>query len=212
MSIGILLVDDHAILRDSLQVLLEAQADFKVLGTAANGRDAIEAAVRLRPDVVIMDINMPLLNGIEAAARIREKLPGGGVIILSMHGSREHVHRALQAGARGFLLKESAGAELVAAVRAVRAGRRYLTERIADSLIDDYASDRPRGSPLASLSARERQILQLVVEGHTNAETARLVSLSVKTVESYRSRLMRKVGVEDLPALVRFAMEHGLVQ
>jgi DNA-binding NarL/FixJ family response regulator len=210
MSIAVLLVDDHAILRDSLQVLLEAQPDLKVAGTAANGREAVETALRLRPDVVVMDINMPLFNGIEAAGRILEKLPGTGIVILSMHGSREHIHRALQTGARGFLLKESAGTELVAAVRAVHAGRRYLSERAAEMMIDDYVSGRPGASPLERLSARERQILKLVVGGHTNADTARLVSLSVKTVESYRARLMRKLGVKDLPALVRFAIEHGL--
>jgi DNA-binding NarL/FixJ family response regulator len=160
-----------------------------------------------------MDINMPGLNGIDACRRICERRPESRVLILSMHGTSEHVYRALQAGARGYLLKESVGAEVERAVRALAAGRRYFGEKIADLAIDDWLGQRQKAaSPLDSLSDREREILQLVVDGKTNAEAAALLGLSVKTVETYRSRMMTKLGVDDLPGLVRFAIEHGLTQ
>lgn len=208
--IKVLLADDHAVLRDGLRALLEAQPGIEVVGTAVDGPEAIAAALKLAPDVVVMDINMPGLNGIEACGRICERRPQTQVLILSMYGTSEHIYRALQAGARGYLLKESAGTEVVRAVRALASGRRYLGEKIADLAIEDYLAARPKGSPLDSLSAREREILQLVVDGKTNAEAAAMLSLSVKTVETYRSRLMTKLGIDDLPALVRFAIGHGL--
>jgi DNA-binding NarL/FixJ family response regulator len=212
MSIGVLLADDHAVVRDGLKALLEAEADLSVLGAAADGDAAVKEARRLKPDVVIMDISMPGLDGVEATRHILQALPATRILMLSMHGSSDHVLRALQAGARGYLLKESAGAEVVAAVRAVHAGRRYLSEKIADTAIDDFIATHHTASPLESLSAREREILQLIANGHSNPETARLLSLSVKTVETYRSRLMQKLGIDNLPALVKFAIEHGLTQ
>ena len=210
MTIRIVLADDHAMMRDGLKALLEVQADLNVVGVAVNGREAVDCARRLKPDVMVMDVAMPELNGIEAARRIRELLPEAKIVTLSMHGTSEHIYRALQAGALGYLLKESAGEEVVAAIRAVSAGRRYLSEKINETMISDYLHERHTASPLERLSPRERAVLQLVVEGRTNAEIAKSVSLSVKTVETYRSRLMRKLGVEDLPALVKFAIEHGL--
>lgn len=212
MSIGILLADDHTVVRDGLKALLEAEAGLSVLGVAADGNTAVIQARRLKPDVVTMDISMPVLNGIEAARQILQALPATRIIMLSMHGSAEHVYRALQAGACGYLLKESAGVEVVTAVRAVHAGRRYLSEKIAETAIDDFIAARHTESPLESLSAREREILHLVVDGHSNPETARLLSISIKTVETYRSRLMQKLGIDNLPALVKFAIEHGLTQ
>jgi DNA-binding NarL/FixJ family response regulator len=212
MSIGILLVDDHALVRDGLKVLLGNEPDLKVLGVAGDGQAAIVEASRLKPDVVTMDIAMPLLNGLEATRRILQLLPDTGIIVLSMHGSAEHVHRALQAGARGYLLKESAGTEVVAAVRAVYAGRRYLSAKIAETAIDDFVAVHHRESPLESLTARELEILKLVVDGRRNADVAQSLSISVKSVETYRSRLMKKLGVHDLPALVKFAIEHGLTE
>jgi len=213
MSITVFLADDHAVVRDGLRFLLEAEHDIKVVGDAANGRDAVRRVVQLCPDVAIMDIAMPELNGIEAARKIGQVCPSTQVIILSMHSTTEHVFRALQAGARGYLLKESAGIEVVNAVRAVHAGHRYLSQRISDRLIDDYVHQRQdaeaRG-PLARLSPREREVLQLVVEGKSSAEIADILSLSLKTVETYRSRLMRKLGISDLPGLVKFAIQHGL--
>lgn len=213
MTITVLLADDHAVVRDGLRLLLEAQPDLSVIGDAANGREAVRQVARLCPDVVVMDIAMPELNGIEAAREIGEVCPSTQIIILSIHSTTEHVFRALQAGARGYLLKESAGIEVVNAVRAVHAGHRYLSQKISDSLVDDYVRQRQAAeakSPLARLSPREREVLQLVVEGKSSAEIADTLSLSVKTVETYRTRLMHKLGVSDLPALVKFAIQHGL--
>ena len=208
----VVLADDHAVVRDGLRVLLEAQSDISVVGDAANGRQAVRLALQLHPDVVVMDIAMPELNGIEATQQIHDASPSTQVLILSMHSTAEHIFRALQAGARGYLLKDSAGAEVVAAVRAVHAGRRYLGQKIASAVLDDYISERHRSSPLDSLSPRERQILQLVVEGKSSAEAAALLFLSPKTVDTYRSRMMQKLGIGDLPSLVKFAIQHGITQ
>ena len=213
MSITVFLADDHAVVRDGLRFLLEAQPDIRVIGDAANGRDAVRQMTQLYPDVVVMDIAMPELNGIEAARKISRACPSTRVIILSVHSTTEHIFRALQAGARGYLLKESAGIEVVNAVRAVHAGHRYLSQKISDRLVDDYVLQRQAAEakgPLARLSPREREVLQLVVEGKSNAEIAGMLSLSPKTVETYRSRLMHKLGISDLPSLVKFAIQHGL--
>jgi DNA-binding NarL/FixJ family response regulator len=205
-----LLADDHAVVRDGLRALLELGGELQVVGVAGNGRDALAEAVRLHPDVVIMDIAMPELDGIEATRRILEKCPKTKVLILSMYLSAEHIHRALHAGAHGYVLKESAGDEVVEAVRAVHAGKRYLSHKISETMIDDYLRDGVRVSPMDSLSLRERDVLQLVVEGHTTASIAQKLSLSPKTVETYRTRIMRKLRVPDTVELVKFAMRHGL--
>jgi len=213
MSITVLLADDHAMVRDGLKLLLESQQDITVVGLAANGREAIKIAKNTAPDVVILDIAMPELNGIEAALKIRDALPGARIIILSMHATSEHVFRALNAGADGYLLKESAGAEVVRAVRAVYAGRRYLSEKIATAAQGMNLSERGAASaksPLESLSEREREVLQLVVEGRSSAEIASAINLSPKTVETYRSRIMQKLDVHDVPGLVKFALQHGV--
>jgi len=210
--IRIVLADDHAVVRDGLRVLLEAQSDIEVVGDAANGREAIRVTHQMHPDVVVMDIAMPELNGIEATLQIHDASPSTQVLILSMHSTTEHIFRALQAGARGYLLKDSAGAEVVDAVRVVYAGRRYLSQKIASTVIDDYISERQRASPLDSLSRRERQILQLVAEGKSSAEAAALLFLSPKTVDTYRSRMMQKLGIADVPSLVKFAIQHGVTQ
>jgi DNA-binding NarL/FixJ family response regulator len=213
MSITVFLADDHAVVRDGLRALLEAQHDIQVLGDAANGRDAVRRVAELRPDVVIMDIAMPELNGIEATQQILDLCPSTQVIILSIFSTAEHIFRALEAGARGYLLKESAGIEVVKAVRAVHARRRYLSQKISDTAIEDYLRQRKSvkvKSPLARLSPREREILQLVVEGKSSAEIADGLPLSIKTVESYRSRLMKKLGIHNLPGLTKFAIQHGI--
>lgn len=209
MTIRVLLADDHAVLRDGLRALLEAPPGISVCGTAGNGRDAVRMAAELEPDVVIMDVTMPDMNGIEATLLLHRKHPLIRVVMLSMHSSAEHVHRALAAGAAGYLLKESAGDEIVTAVHAVHAGRQYLS-RLLPALERRSASRESDISPLASLSTRERQVLQLVVEGRSSAEIAKLVHLSPKTVETYRSRLMKKLGVTDVTGLVKFAIRHGL--
>lgn len=207
MSIRVLLADDHTVIRDGLTTLIETGAAATVVAAVANGRDAVEAAARLKPDVVVMDISMPDLNGIEATLLIHERCPGTQIVILSMHSSREQVHRAFAAGALGYVLKDAAGTEVLAAVRAAAGGRRYISRAIGDFTIEDGAA---ATGPIASLSSRERQVLQLVVEGKTSAEIAVLVHLSPKTVETYRSRLMKKLGVADVPALVKFAIQHGI--
>ena len=213
MSITVFLADDHAVVRDGLRALLEAQPDIQVIGDAANGQETVRRVAQLCPDVVVLDIAMPELNGIEAAYEIGQVCPATRVIILSILSTTEHIFRALQAGVRGYLLKESAGIEVVSAVHVVHAGHRYLSEKISDKIVDDYIRQRqaPQArDPLASLSPREREVLQLVAEGKSSAEIADILSLSIKTVETYRSRLMNKLGIDDLPGLIRFAIQHGL--
>jgi DNA-binding NarL/FixJ family response regulator len=209
MNIRVLLADDHAVVRDGLKVLLQQSTGVSVVGEAADGRTAVRLAQELKPDVVVMDIAMRDLNGIEAARMVREKCPATRVIMLSMHSNSEHVYRAFDAGASGFVLKDSAGEEVAAAVRAAHLGRRYLSPALA-ALDSTLQSNAGRASPLESLSARERQVLQLVVEGRSSAEIAASIHLSPKTVETYRGRLMAKLGVRDVPGLVRFAIEHGI--
>jgi DNA-binding NarL/FixJ family response regulator len=179
------------------------------VGDAADGLEAVRRAQELKPDVVIMDITMRELNGIEAARLLREKCPATCIVMLSMHSSSEHVFRAFDAGAAGYILKESAGAEVVAAVRAVHGGNRYISSAIAspESAARSHAE---HSSPLDSLSARERQVLQLVVEGRSSDEITKVVFLSRKSVDTYRSRLMKKLGVSDVSALVKFAILHGI--
>jgi DNA-binding NarL/FixJ family response regulator len=213
MTITIFLVDDHGVVRDGLRVLLEMQPDFKVIGEASNGREALHKIPQVCPDIAIIDIAMPELNGVEATRQIRERCLTTQVIILSMHTSTEQIIRALQAGARGFILKLADGVEVVDAVRAVQAGRRYLSEKVSNHIIDDYLKQVEAGEvkfPLARLSPREQEILQLVVEGKSSAQIASILSLSPNTVDTYRSRLMQKLGLADVPSLVKFAIQQGL--
>jgi len=213
MSIRVFLADDHTVVRDGLRFILEAQSDITVVGDAANGRQAVTQVQKLKPDVVIMDIAMPDLNGIEATMEIRQACPSTQVVILSVYSTAEYIYRGLAAGARGYLLKESAGTEVVTAVRAVHAGRRYLCKKIADTMIDDYVRQRKAAlekSPLERLSLREREVLQLVVEGKSSKEIANILHLSPKSVETYRSRIMQKLNINDIPGLVKFAIQHGL--
>jgi DNA-binding NarL/FixJ family response regulator len=211
MPVSVMLADDHAVVRDGLRALLEGGNDLQVVAVAGNGREAVAEALRLRPDIVVMDIAMPELDGVEATRRIVERCPDTRVLILSMYLSAEHIYRALQAGAQGYVLKESAGEEVVDAIRALRAGKRYLSHRITETVIDDYLREGTNVSPLDSLSLRERDVLQLVVEGRTNAAIAQALSLSPKTVETYRARIMKKLKVRDTVELVKFSMRHGLI-
>lgn len=213
MKIRVLIADDHAVLRDGLRLLLEAGGDITVVGSEGNGRDALQRAQQLLPDVIVMDISMPRLNGIEATEQIRAACPNTRVIILSVYSTAEHVFRALRAGARGYLLKESAGEEVVEAVRTIHSGRHYFSPAINEVMVQDYIQHRLEAqarSPLESLSGREKEVLQLLVEGKSNGEIAQSLHLSVKSVETYRSRLMQKLGISDLPSLVRFAIQMGL--
>ena len=209
MPITVFVADDHAIVREGLVSLLAAQPDIRVVGTAADGRDTVRQVVKLQPEVVVMDISMPQMNGIEAAREIRLRVPQARVVILSMHSSVEHVFHALEAGAAGYLLKESTAREIVEAVRAAHAGRRYLSPKVAEALADGIS----RGSatsPLESLSARERQVLQLVAEGHSSAQIAAALNLSPKSVDTYRSRVMQKLHIGDVAGLIKFAIQHGI--
>ncbi|MBN9460147.1 MAG: response regulator transcription factor [Burkholderiales bacterium] len=209
-EIRVLLADDHSVLRDGLEAMLHAHPGMAVVGHAQDGREAVRKAIELSPDVTIMDIVMPELDGIEATRQVREHRPQSRVVILSMYSTTEHIFRALQAGAQGYLLKESAGAEVVAAVRSVHAGRRYLSQKITETVVDDYIREHHARSPLEALSPRERQILQGVAEGKSTAEIARALYLSPKTVDTYRSRLMQKLELDSVAGLVRFAIECGL--
>lgn len=213
MAIKVFLADDHAVVRDGLRLLLESHRDISVVGEAADGRQAVLRAKNLCPDVVLMDIAMPELNGIDATKQIIKFCPSAKIIILSMHASNEHIFQAFKAGAKGYLLKEAAGSEVVTAVRSVHAGRRYLCQRISETMIDDYIHQRETAavqSPVERLSSREREILQLVVEGKTSVQIAQMLSLSPKSVETYRSRIMDKLNIRDIPGLVKFAIQHGL--
>jgi DNA-binding NarL/FixJ family response regulator len=211
MSITVFLADDHTIVRDGLRYLLEAHNDIKVIGEASNGRDAVKKIKNLQPNIVIMDIVMADLNGIEATEQICREYPVTKVIMLSMRSSSESILRSLKAGARGYLLKESAGRELITAIRAVHSGQRYLSHKVSDKMVGAYL-EKTEGmqDPVSVLSQREREVLQLVVEGRTSAEIAEKLFLSVKTIETYRSRLMQKLGIKDIPSLIKFAIQHGL--
>jgi DNA-binding NarL/FixJ family response regulator len=209
MPITVFVADDHAIVREALVTLLAAQPDIEIVGTAANGRDALDQVLQLMPQVVILDISMPELDGIETTRQIIAASPGTPIVILSMHSSAQHVFQALEAGARGYLLKESAGKEVVDAVRTVHTGRRYLSAKIA-GIVAEGVSNRSGVSPIESLSKREREILKLVADGLSSVEIGALLHLSPKTVDSYRSRLMQKLRLSDLAGLIKFAIQHGL--
>jgi DNA-binding NarL/FixJ family response regulator len=215
MSITVVLADDHSIVREGLKMLLETAQDIRVIGSADNGRDAVNRIRELKPAIAIIDIAMPGLNGFEVTAQVRETSAATRCIILSMHSTSEHIARAFRAGARGYLLKDSAGGEIINAVRSVHSGRCCVSKKISNIMIDSQIlkQDRQPGekSPLEKLSAREREILQLVVEGNSSADIAGMLLLSQKTVETYRSRLMRKLGIHDIPSLVRFAIQHGII-
>jgi DNA-binding NarL/FixJ family response regulator len=214
MGITVFLTDDHTVFRDGLRYLLEAQSDIKVIGDAANGRDAVKDIKRLNPNIVIMDIAMAGMNGIEATEQITQKNPATQVIILSMYSSSEHILRSFNAGARGYLLKESAGSEVVDAIRSVHAGNRYLSRTVSDQIWDMHLTTGKNGEakdPLVLLSRREREVLQLVVEGKTSSEIAEVLFLSPKTVDTYRARIMHKLNIKDIPNLTKFAIQHGLI-
>jgi DNA-binding NarL/FixJ family response regulator len=213
MPISVFLADDHPVVRNGLQLILQAEADINVVGEAADGHEAVRRVEKAKPDVVVMDIAMPGLNGIEATKKIRVACPEARVLILSMHATAEHIYQALQAGAQGYLLKESAGEEVIKAVRALCKGKRYLSEKISETMVNDYLQQRAldkKKSPLESLSEREREILQLAAEGKTSAEIGRALFISPKTVETYRSRLMQKLGISDHAALIKFAIQYGV--
>jgi DNA-binding NarL/FixJ family response regulator len=219
--IRILLADDHDILRDGLRALLEMAEGFAVVGEARTGREAVAEAERLLPDVVLLDISMAELDGVEACRRIRAQAPHCRVLFLTMHESDEYFFRALQAGGSGYVIKRTAAADLLAAVRAVARGESFLSPSVARALVSAYA-ERGAISPQAldaalaedgydTLSGREREVLQLVGEGLSNQEIANLLHLSIKTVQSHRAAVMQKLQLRDVTHLVRYAVRRGLV-
>jgi two-component system, NarL family, response regulator NreC len=207
--IRILLADDHAVVRQGFRMILGAQTDLEIVGEAGNGREAVELAAKLRPDVVVMDVTMPELNGIEATRRLTAENPHIRVVALSMHKDSVYVREILRAGARGYLLKDSVADDLVAAVRAVASGEGYLSPAISNAVLDDYRKHVT--NPIDMLSSREREVLQMLAEGKTNKEIAVTLNLSVYTVDAHRGRIMEKLNVHSINELVRFAVRNGLV-
>lgn len=207
--IRVLLADDHGVLRDGLRRLIETDPGIRVVAAANDGHEAVAKAAETRPEVVVMDISMPGLNGVEATRSIARTSPATRVLILSMHGSADVVRRAMAAGARGFVHKESAGEEILAAIRAIAGGARYLGAGIAPAV--NIAGARRRGRGGEELTATEREIVRLVAEGCSTAEAAAQLGLSPRTVETYRGRLMAKLQLEDAAGLVRFAIRSGIV-
>jgi DNA-binding NarL/FixJ family response regulator len=208
--IRVLIADDHGVVAEGLKHLVEAQPDMEVIACVADGREAVRLAGEAHPDVVLMDLSMPELNGAEATRAIVQRDSKCRVIVLSMYSEREYVRRALKAGAVGYVVKRSAAKEVVDAIRAAHAGQRYLSPRVADVVLES-ATGAEKEDPLGKLSAREREVLQLIAEGRTGAEIAERLTLSQKTVETYRARLIEKLGIRDVPGLVRFAIQCGLV-
>jgi len=209
MRTTVLVADDHAIVRDGLVTHLSTQPDFEIVGTAVNGREALAQALRLEPRIAVFDISMPELDGVEAARQVLAKKPHVNIVMLSMHATPQHVFQALEAGVRGYLLKESAGQEIIEAIRIVLGGRRYLSPKVAE-IVAEGVSARGAARPIESLSKRERGIFKLVADGYSSAEIGRMLHLSSKTVDSYRSRMMQKLQVSDVTGLVKLAIQHGL--
>ena len=210
MTIRVLIADDHRLVAEGLRYLIQAQPDMEVVGCVSDGREAVRWSVKAGPDIVLMDNAMEELNGTEATRLICERQPDARVIIPSMYSDPVHVCRALQAGASGYVVKKSLGKELVDAIRTVQAGRRYLSLPLVDSVIDQFVAKTVPADPLDRLSSRERQVLQMLAEGSAMTEIAAALSLSPKTVETYRARMMEKIGIRDLAGLVRFAIQQGV--
>jgi two-component system, NarL family, response regulator NreC len=211
----VLLVDDHAVLRDGLRLYLSTQPDIEVVGEAADGYEALVKVEALRPDVALMDVAMPRLNGIEATMRIRRQWPGCRVLVLTQHNRKEYVQRLLQAGASGYVLKKAGGAEVASAIRAVRDGHVYLGAEVADLVIEDYVEhlgrrDEPGQSAYGLLTDREREVLVLVAEGRSTRQIAEVLSVSTKTVDAHRAAIARKVGLHSQADLVKYAIREGL--
>jgi len=209
--IRVLLAEDHHLVREGLRLLLEGQGEFEVVGQAADGLQALSLAESQRPDVVVMDISMPNLNGLEATARLADLPLAPRIVILSQHRRHQYVVQALRAGASGYLLKDSVTDELTRAIRMVYDGDRFLSEQLPIDLIEDYLRLPEDESPLDALTPREREVLQLVAEGNTNRQIALRLSISVKTVEKHRFNLMEKLNIHDVTGLVRFAVLHGII-
>ena len=212
--IRILLSDDHAVMRRGLKLVLQEQPDFNVVGEASDGREAVAMAETLKPDVAVLDITMPNLNGIEAARQISAKQPGTAIVVLSMHADETFVLRALKAGARGYVLKESRESDLISAIRLVSEGKSFFSPAVSRMLVEDYVrqlQDRDIEDSYELLTAREREILQLVAEGKSNKDIANMLHLSLYTVETHRSNILEKLNLHSVPELVLYAVRKGVI-
>jgi two-component system, NarL family, response regulator NreC len=207
-TIKILLADDHTILRQGLKLILSSQPDLEVIGEASNGNEAVELANKLRPDIVLLDVAMPELNGIEATRRMMEANSRLRILVLSMHKEAVYVREILKAGARGYILKDVIDTELLNAVRSVARGDGYISPAVSGALLNDYRQN--INDPVDLLTKREREVLQLIAEGKTNKEVATKLNLSVYTVDSHRGKIMEKLNLHSTGELVRFAIKHGL--
>lgn len=207
--IRILLADDHAMVRKGFRLILENEADMEIVGEAANGREAVDNAEKLLPDVVVMDVAMPELNGIEATRRLAALSPRTRVLALSMHKDAVYVREILRAGARGYLLKDCVDTDLVDAVRAIARGDGYLSPAVSSGVLSDYR--RHVSDPIDLLTSREREVLQMVAEGKTNKEIASSLNLSVYTVDAHRGKIMEKLNLHSTGEMVRFAVRNGVV-
>ncbi len=210
----ILLADDHTVMRAGLRLLLERQPDLAVVGEAEDGRQAVELADAEQPDVAVIDIAMPSLNGIEATRQISSRHPGTAVVILSMHSDESYVMRALKAGARAYLLKDSAEADLIRAVRSVRDGKSFFSPAVSRMLLEDYVrqlEQRGEEDSYELLTNREREILQLLAEGKSNKDVANLLGLSLYTVETHRAHILQKLGLHTVPDLILYAVRKGII-
>jgi DNA-binding NarL/FixJ family response regulator len=217
VSLRIFLADDHEVVRLGLRTLLENETGWKVVGEASNGRDAVEQIRELRPDVVVMDLSMPQLNGLEATRQILRDAPKTAVMILSVNESEDIVHEVLSAGARGFMLKSDAGKDLLVAVEGLHQGRPFFSARVADYVLQHYhkrgaGAPETIATPSSTLTAREREVLQLLVEGQSNKEVAASLGIGVKTAEAHRANLMKKLGVHSMSELVRYAIRNKIVE
>jgi two-component system, NarL family, response regulator NreC len=213
----ILLVDDHAILRDGLRLYLSTQRDMEVVGEASDGYEALAKVEALRPDVVLMDVAMPRMNGIEATLRIQRQWPACRVLVLTQHNRKEYVQRLLQAGASGYVLKKAGGADVAAAIRAVRDGHVYLGSEVADMIVEDYVQHLGRAEAVGQgaytqLTEREREVLVLVAEGRSTREIAEVLVVSTKTVDAHRSAIAHKLGLRSQADLIKYAIREGLIE
>lgn len=214
-SLRIVVVDDHAVVRRGVRALLESQPGWEVSAEATNGREAVEIAKRLQPDIVVMDLTLPGLNGLDATRQILKESPRTEVLVLTMHQSEELARNVLQAGARGYILKSDADESLIAAVDTLRQHKPFLTSKVTEFVLDDYlrrGEEQDVGAPHPALTTREREIIQLLAEGRSNKEAASELGISVKTIEAHRANLMRKLRLRSLSDLVRYAIRNNIVQ